>query len=111
MTGAIFVIGISSWYLLKKRETRFALASIRVAACVGIVGTLILMWSGDGSGVHAAKYQPMKLAAAEGLEKGRVEGEICKQLEIAYNLKQAGIPTEQIALFTGLSIEEVKTLS
>ena len=70
MTGAIFVIGISSWYLLKKRETRFALASIRVAACVGIIGTLILMWRGDGSGVHAAKYQPMKLAAAEGLEKG-----------------------------------------
>ena len=70
MTGAIFVIGISSWYLLKKRETRFALASIRVAACVGIVGTMVLMLSGDGSGVQAAKYQPMKLAAAEGLEDG-----------------------------------------
>ena len=70
MTGAIFVIGISSWYLLKKRETRFALASIRVAAIVGILGTFIVMLSGDGSGVHVAKYQPMKLAAAEGLEKG-----------------------------------------
>ena len=70
MTGAIFVIGISSWYLLKKRETRFALASIRVAASVGIVGTVILMLSGDGSGIYAAKYQPMKLAAAEGLEEG-----------------------------------------
>ena len=70
MTGAIFVIGISSWYLLKKRETRFALASIRVAAVVGIVGTLLLMWSGDGSAIHVAKYQPMKLAAAEGLERG-----------------------------------------
>jgi cytochrome d ubiquinol oxidase subunit I len=70
MTGAIFVIGISSWYLLKKRETRFALASIRVAAMVGIVGTLILMGSGDGSAIHVAKYQPMKLAAAEGLERG-----------------------------------------
>ena len=72
MTGAIFVIGISAWYLLKKRETRFALASIRVAATMGIVGTLALMWSGDTSGVHAAKYQPMKLAAAEGLENGGV---------------------------------------
>ena len=72
MTGAIFVIGISAWYLLKKRETRFALASIRVAATVGIIGTLALMWSGDTSGVHAAKYQPMKLAAAEGLENGGV---------------------------------------
>lgn len=70
MTGAIFVIGISSWYLLKNRNTRFALASIRVAALVGIVGTVALMWSGDGSGVQAAKYQPMKLAAAEGLEEG-----------------------------------------
>ena len=70
MTGAIFVIGISSWYLLKKREVRFALASIRVASIVGIVGTLLLMWSGDGSALHVAKYQPMKLAAAEGLERG-----------------------------------------
>ena len=70
MTGSIFVIGISCWYLLKKRETRFALASIRVAALVGIVGTMALMFSGDQSGVHAAKYQPMKLAAAEGLEEG-----------------------------------------
>lgn len=70
MTGAVFAIGISCWYLLKKRETRFALASIRVATIVGIVGTLAVMLSGDSSGVHLAKYQPMKLAAAEGLEEG-----------------------------------------
>lgn len=70
MTGAIFVIGISCWYLLKKRETRFALASIRVAAIVGIIGTLAVVASGDSSGIHVAKYQPMKLAAAEGLEDG-----------------------------------------
>lgn len=70
MTGAIFVIGISAWYLLKKREERFALASMRVAAIVGIVGTFAVMLSGDSSGVHAAKYQPMKLAAAEGLMEG-----------------------------------------
>ena len=70
MTGAIFVIGISSWYLLKRRETRFALASIRVAAIIGIIGTFAVMLSGDSSGVQAAKYQPMKLAAAEGLKDG-----------------------------------------
>ncbi|MBQ6881987.1 MAG: cytochrome ubiquinol oxidase subunit I [Alistipes sp.] len=70
MTGAIFVIGISCWYLLKKRERRFAMASIRVAAIVGILGTFAVMLSGDSSGVHVAKYQPMKLAAAEGLEQG-----------------------------------------
>ena len=70
MTGAVFVIGISCWYLLKKRETRFALASIRVAAIVGILGTIGVMGSGDSSGIHIAEYQPMKLAAAEGLEDG-----------------------------------------
>ncbi|MBO5732358.1 MAG: cytochrome ubiquinol oxidase subunit I [Alistipes sp.] len=70
MTGAIFVIGISCWYLLKRRETRFALASIRIAAMVGIIGTFAVMFSGDSSGVHVAEYQPMKLAAAEGLEDG-----------------------------------------
>ena len=70
MTGAIFVIGISCWYLLKGRERRFALSSIRVAAIVGIIGTFAVMLSGDSSGVQVAKYQPMKLAAAEGLEDG-----------------------------------------
>ena len=70
MTGAVFAIGVSCWYLLKKREVRFALASIRVAAIVGIVGTFAVMISGDSSAVHVAEYQPMKLAAAEGLENG-----------------------------------------
>ena len=70
MTGSIFVVGISCWYLLKKREERFALASIRVAALVGIAGTFAVMLSGDSSAVHVAEYQPMKLAAAEGLEEG-----------------------------------------
>ena len=68
MTGSIFVIGVSCWYLLRKREVRFAKASIRVASVVGIVGTLAVMLSGDSSAVHVAKYQPM--AAAEGLEDG-----------------------------------------
>lgn len=70
MTGAIFAMGVSCWYLLKKREERFALASIRVSAIVGIVGTFAVMFSGDSSAVHVAEYQPMKLAAAEGLENG-----------------------------------------
>ena len=70
MTGAVVVIGISCWYLLKKRDVRFARASIRVASAVGIAGTLAVMFTGDSSAVHVAKYQPMKLAAAEGLLDG-----------------------------------------
>ena len=70
MTGAVFVIGVSCWYLLRRREERFARASIRVAAYVGIAGALAVMFTGDRSGIHMAEYQPMKLAAAEGLENG-----------------------------------------
>lgn len=70
MTGGIVVIGISCWYLLRKRETRFALKSIKVGAIVTLIGTFGVMVTGDRSGVEAAKYQPMKLAAAEGLEQG-----------------------------------------
>ncbi|MCF0207030.1 MAG: cytochrome ubiquinol oxidase subunit I, partial [Fibrobacter sp.] len=70
MTGAVFVAGVSCWFLLKKRETKFAYASIIIACCVGLSGGLATMLTGDSSGIHAAKYQPMKLAAAEGLEDG-----------------------------------------
>lgn len=70
MTGSIFVIGVGCWYLLRKREVRFALASIKVAAIVGIIGTFAVMFTGDRSGIHVAEYQPMKLAAAEGLKDG-----------------------------------------
>lgn len=70
MTGAVFVVGVSCWFLLKKRNTRLALSSIKVAAVTGIAATLIVMGTGDQSGVSIAKEQPMKLAAAEGLRQG-----------------------------------------
>ena len=70
VTGGIFVVGVSAWYLLKGRHVEFARKSLLVGAIVGLVGSGAVMLSGDSSGVHAAKYQPMKLAAAEGLMDG-----------------------------------------
>ncbi len=68
--GAIFVVGVSSWYLLKKRHIEFAKASIKIGATFGIVASLIVAFTGDISGVQIAKLQPMKMAAAEGLKDG-----------------------------------------
>jgi cytochrome d ubiquinol oxidase subunit I len=68
--GAIFVIGVSAWYLLRKREVNFALDSMRVAVGFGLVAALLVAFSGDISGVQMAREQPMKLAAAEGLRDG-----------------------------------------
>ena len=70
VTGGIFVVGVSAWYLLKNRHSEFARKSMLVGAIVGLVGSGAVMLSGDSSGVHAAEFQPMKLAAAEGLEDG-----------------------------------------
>ena len=70
VTGGVFVVAVSGWYLLKGREKDFARKSMLVGAIVGLVGTGAVMLSGDSSGIHAAEFQPMKLAAAEGLEDG-----------------------------------------
>ncbi|MDR2058504.1 MAG: cytochrome ubiquinol oxidase subunit I [Dysgonamonadaceae bacterium] len=70
LLGGAVVIGISSWYLLKKRDITFALDSIKVATIVGFVGVVISAITGDGSAHQIAQKQPMKLAAMEGLYEG-----------------------------------------
>ena len=70
VTGGMFVVGVSAWYLLKGRHLQFAKRSIIVGGIVGLLGSGAVMLSGDSSGVHAAEFQPMKLAAAEGLQDG-----------------------------------------
>lgn len=71
--ASIFVIGVSAWYLLKKRETRMALRSITVASVFGLLSSVFLALSGDGSAKQIAEVQPMKLAAMEGLYTGKTE--------------------------------------
>lgn len=69
--GAVFVVGVSCWFLLKKRDTRFAIASIKIGAIVGLVSSLLALYTGDGSGYQIAQTQPMKLAAVEGFYEGQ----------------------------------------
>ena len=69
--GAVFVIGISCWFLLKKRDKEFAVASIKIGAVFGLVASLLTGWTGDGSGYAIAQTQPMKLAAVEGYYEGQ----------------------------------------
>jgi cytochrome d ubiquinol oxidase subunit I len=69
--AAVFVIGISSWFLLKKREILLAKRSILVASVFGVVMTLFIIITGDSSARLMAHHQPMKFAAMENLYQGR----------------------------------------
>ena len=56
---------------LSALEKKFALASVKIAAWVGLCAAVLSAWTGDGSGYQVAQKQPMKLAAMEGYYEGR----------------------------------------
>lgn len=99
--GAVFVVGVSCWLLMKKRNRDFALKSIKVAGGVGLAGIILTILTGDGSAVQVSKSQPMKLAAMEGLYEGH-EG----QSIVAFGLVNAGKQPldNQKAIFAEISI-------
>jgi len=68
--GAVFVVAVSSWYLLKKRHTRLAVESMKVGAVVGLIAAFGAAFTGHHSAYQVAKVQPMKLAAMEALYNG-----------------------------------------
>lgn len=68
--GALFVMAVCCWYLLKNRHNRLALSGMKMASVLGLVASLLAMHSGDGSAYQVAQKQPMKLAAMEALYKG-----------------------------------------
>ncbi|RKE03615.1 cytochrome ubiquinol oxidase subunit I [Marinifilum flexuosum] len=68
--AAIFVIGVSAWYLLKKLNVPFAKKSIVVAAVFGLITSLFTVMTGDNSAREIVRDQPMKFAAMEGLYDG-----------------------------------------
>ncbi len=68
--GAVFCVGVSCWYLWRRRHQRFAVQSIKIGAAVGLVASLLAGATGHLAGQDVAKAQPMKLAAMEALYNG-----------------------------------------
>ncbi|MGH8780814.1 cytochrome ubiquinol oxidase subunit I [Paraburkholderia sp.] len=65
VTASMFVLGVSSWYLLKRRDTEFALRSFAIAAGFGLASTICVIVLGDESGYRTGEVQQVKLAAIE----------------------------------------------
>jgi cytochrome d ubiquinol oxidase subunit I len=69
VAGSLFVLGISSWYLLRGRDIEFAKRSFRIAAAFGFASALSVIVLGDESGYAVTEAQQTKLAALEAMWK------------------------------------------
>ncbi|WP_324709297.1 cytochrome ubiquinol oxidase subunit I [Pseudomonas citronellolis] len=65
VTGAVFVLAISSYYLLKGRDQGFARRSFAIASAFGLASILSVIILGDESGYEIGDVQKTKLAAIE----------------------------------------------
>lgn len=70
IVGSLFVITVSSWYLLKGRHVEMAKKSVIVASVFGLLSGGMTALTGDQSAVVNSETQPMKMAAYEGLYTG-----------------------------------------
>ena len=67
ITGAIFVIAVSAWYLLRQRNTDLAKRSIAVASAFGFLVSIGAITLGDESGYLMGEHQQVKIAALEAM--------------------------------------------
>jgi cytochrome d ubiquinol oxidase subunit I len=74
--GALFVVSISAWYILKNRHLVFARKSIIIASVFGLLASVFTAFTGDSSAYDVAHKQPMKLAAMEALYNGEEGAEL-----------------------------------
>ena len=86
--GGIFCVGVCCWYLMKKRDTKMAIESMKIGAIVGLTASLLAAATGHKSGMDVAEVQPMKLAAMEALYDGgnEVGLKLVEGIEVPYGL-------------------------
>ena len=67
VVAALFVLGVSAWYVLKGRHLDLAKRSMTIAASFGLASSLSVVVLGDESGYLSGEHQLMKLAAIEAM--------------------------------------------
>jgi len=88
VVGAAFCVGVCCWYMLKRREPRLSIESIKIGAAVGLVASLLAAATGHKSAQDVAAVQPMKLAAMEALYDGGTDIglKVVEGIEVPYAL-------------------------
>jgi cytochrome d ubiquinol oxidase subunit I len=72
LLASMFVLGISAWYLIRKREEQLAKKSILIACVFGLLSSLMTAYTGDQSARTVSKIQPVKFASMEALYEGKI---------------------------------------
>ena len=68
ITGGFVVAGVGAYYLLSHREPELAPRFVRSGTIVALIFSLLAIFpTGDRNGANVTEYQPIKLAAMEGL--------------------------------------------
>ena len=67
VTVAFFMLSISAYHLLRHNEMDLFKSSFRMAAIIGVIGTILVGLFGHTQGQEINQYQPMKLASLEAL--------------------------------------------
>ncbi|CTQ54048.1 Cytochrome d ubiquinol oxidase subunit 1 [Roseibium album] len=67
VTAAMFMLGVSAWYLLQGRHVAIAKRSMAIASAFGFASALSVVVLGDESGYEANLNQKMKLATMEAM--------------------------------------------
>lgn len=65
--GSMFMLAISSYFLLRKQHIEVMRRSFAVAAAFGLISSITVAFMGDESGRHVNTHQSMKMAAIEGI--------------------------------------------
>jgi cytochrome d ubiquinol oxidase subunit I len=71
LLASMFVLGISAWFLIRKREESMAKRSILVASIFGLLSSLMVAYTGDSSARTISQVQPVKFASMEALSEGK----------------------------------------
>ncbi len=67
LSGAVMFAGISAWFLMKQRDVDVFRPSVRLGLVGMLVGSLLVLVTGDLLAKAMTEVQPMKMAAAEAL--------------------------------------------
>jgi len=71
LLASMFVLSISSWFLIRKREQIMAKRSILIAGIFGLLSSLLVAFTGDSSARTISQVQPVKFASMEALYEGK----------------------------------------